>query len=97
MLSRDGKEGYSFDSLSGGTREQFSAAVRLAMADILSENFDKKLPVVFDDAFANSDSKRIVNIQPMLYLASKNGIQVIVLTCHPELYVPLGAKQVLLN
>ena len=97
MISRDGREAFSFDSLSGGTKEQFSAAIRLAMAEVLATDFDNKLPIVFDDAFTNSDKGRIRRIQPMLDLASSRGVQVIVLTCHPESYASLGAKKVMLN
>jgi DNA repair exonuclease SbcCD ATPase subunit len=97
LISRDGKEAYNFESLSGGTKEQFSAAIRLAMAEVLSADFDNKLPVVFDDAFTNSDKGRIRKIQPMLDLAARHGLQVIVLTCHPEAYASLGAKKVMLN
>jgi DNA repair exonuclease SbcCD ATPase subunit len=97
LISRDGKEAYNFESLSGGTKEQFSAAIRLAMAEVLSADFDNKLPVVFDDAFTNSDKARIKRIQPMLDLAASRGVQVIVLTCHPEAYASLGAKKVMLN
>ncbi|MFZ9220894.1 MAG: AAA family ATPase [Sediminibacterium sp.] len=97
LISRDGKEAYNFESLSGGTKEQFSAAIRLAMAEVLSADFDNKLPVVFDDAFTNSDKGRIKKIQPMLDLAARHGLQVIVLTCHPEAYASLGAKKVMLN
>lgn len=97
LISRDGREAFSFDSLSGGTKEQFSAAIRLAMAEVLATDFDNKLPIVFDDAFTNSDKGRIRRIQPMLDLASSRGVQVIVLTCHPESYASLGAKKVMLN
>jgi DNA repair exonuclease SbcCD ATPase subunit len=97
LISRDGKEAYSFESLSGGTKEQFSAAIRLAMAEVLSADFDNKLPVVFDDAFTNSDKGRTKKLQRMLDLAARHGLQVIVLTCHPEAYASLGAKQVMLN
>ena len=97
LISRDGLGTFSFDTLSGGTKEQFSAAVRLAMAEVLSADFDGKLPILFDDAFTNSDENRILKIQPMLDRASQKGVQVIVLTCHPDAYSRLGAKQVMLN
>jgi DNA repair exonuclease SbcCD ATPase subunit len=97
LISRDNMGTFSFDSLSGGTKEQFSAAVRLAMAEVLSADFDDRLPILFDDAFTNSDENRILNIQPMLDRASQKGVQVIVLTCHPAAYANLGAKQVMLN
>jgi uncharacterized protein YhaN len=67
------------------------------MAEVLSADFDNKLPVVFDDAFTNSDKGRTKKLQRMLDLAARHGLQVIVLTCHPEAYASLGAKQVMLN
>jgi DNA repair exonuclease SbcCD ATPase subunit len=53
-LSRPGfgNSPFEFDDLSGGTREQTAAAVRLAMAEVLAADHGGCLPVVFDDAFA---------------------------------------------
>lgn len=97
LISRDKYGTFNFEALSGGTKEQFSAAVRLAMAEVLSADFDNKLPIVFDDAFTNSDKTRILEIQPMLDRASQKGVQVIVLTCHPDAYAKLGVKEIELN
>ena len=88
---------FPFDSLSGGTKEQVAAAVRLAMAEVLAEASDGKLPLVFDDAFANTDPDRIVKLQRMLDLAADRGLQIIVLTCTPAEYSNLGAKQIILD
>lgn len=85
---------FGFDSLSGGTKEQVAAAMRLAMAEILSRGFGDCLPVVFDDAFAYSDPERVQTLQRMLDLAAERGLQVIVLTCAPSDYAALGAKQI---
>ncbi|SFM18969.1 AAA family ATPase [Nitrosomonas communis] len=82
----------SFDSLSGGTREQVAAAVRLAMAEFLAANHDGKLPIVFDDAFAYSDPERVKTLQRMLDLAAERGLQVIILSCNPADYAGLGAQ-----
>ncbi len=82
---------FPFDTLSGGTREQVAAAVRLAIAELLAAGFDGTLPVVFDDAFAHSDPERIKDLQRMLDLAVRNGLQVIILTCTPADYTTLGA------
>lgn len=95
-ITRKNNETFSFDTLSGGTKEQFSAAVRLAMAEVLSSDYDNKLPIVFDDAFTNTDQERLSKIQPMLDRASEKGIQVIVLSCNPADYVTLGAQQIAL-
>ena len=54
---RRGKEFYDFDQLSGGMKEQLTAALRLSMADVLKSEHDGCLPLVFDDAFTNSDPK----------------------------------------
>jgi hypothetical protein len=88
---------FDFSSLSGGTREQLAAAVRLAMAELLAENHSGCLPVVFDDAFTNSDPDRVLALQRMLDLAASRGLQIIVLTCTPTDYTTLGAKAILLE
>lgn len=70
--------------MSGGTREQVADAVRLALAELLSEQSEVSvLPVFFDDAFAYSDPDRVENIQRMLNRAALRGLQVTVLTCSP--------------
>jgi uncharacterized protein YhaN len=83
-----------FDLLSGGTREQVAAAVRLAIAELLSANHDNALPVVFDDAFAYADPERVQTLQRMLDLGASRGLQIIVLSCNPADYAALGARQV---
>jgi hypothetical protein len=87
---------WDFSSLSGGTREQVGAAFRLAMAEILAEAHDGTLPIIFDDAFTNSDATRQLKLQRLLDLAADRGLQVIVFSCTPEDYVGLGARQVAL-
>jgi energy-coupling factor transporter ATP-binding protein EcfA2 len=84
-----------FQHLSAGTREQTAAAVRLAMAEVLAEEHGGCLPVVFDDAFTNSDPDRVQKLQRMLDLAAGRGLQVIVLSCNPSEYTGLGAKTVM--
>ena len=44
----------------------------------------KKLDSLFDDAFVNSDPERIEAVQRVLYLASRRGLQIIVLSCNPK-------------
>ena len=86
----------SFESLSGGTKEQLSAAVRLAVTELLAADHDHSLPIVFDDAFAYSDPERVNTLQRMLDLGASRGLQVIVLSCNPSDYASLGAKHVTL-
>jgi len=86
-----------FDVLSGGTREQVAAAVRLAIAELLSADHGNVLPVVFDDAFAYADPERVQTLQRMLDLGASRGLQIIVLSCNPADYAALGARQVSLK
>jgi uncharacterized protein YhaN len=88
---------FHFDSLSGGAKEQVAAAVRLAMAEVLAQEHDHCLPLVFDDAFAYSDPVRVKTLQDMLGLAAERGLQIIVLTCNPSDYTNLGARQISLR
>ena len=82
-----------FEKLSGGTKEQVAAAVRLAIAELLAEEHGGCLPVVFDDAFVNTDPERIKTVQRMLDLAAVRGLQIIVLTSNPSDYAGLGGKE----
>lgn len=93
-LIRPGGVSFGFDTLSGGTREQVAAAVRLAMAEILAADHGGCLPLVFDDAFAYADPERVESLQRMLDLAATRGLQVIVLTCTPRDYIALGAREI---
>ena len=77
---------YDFTELSGGMREQLAAAVRLAMADVLRSGHDGCLPLIFDDAFTNSDPARIEGIKAMLQQAVDRGLQIILLSCDAEPY-----------
>lgn len=93
-VTRTGGSGgtFPFDGLSGGTREQVAAAVRLAIAEVLAAEHDGCLPVIFDDAFAYADSERLRTLQRMLDRAAARGLQVILLTCTPLEYAGLGAQ-----
>jgi uncharacterized protein YhaN len=56
------------------------------MADVLKDAHDGCLPLVFDDAFTNSDPERIDLVKRMLSTAVERGLQVVLLTCAPEAY-----------
>jgi len=92
-----GKEFYDFDQLSGGMKEQLTAALRLSIADVLKSQHDGCLPLVFDDAFTNSDPKRVEVVKKMLQSAVDNGLQIILLTCDPNAYEKFADKYVLLK
>lgn len=93
LVSREGANlgTFEFEVLSSGAREQIGVAVRLAMAQVLAASHGGCLPVVLDDAFANSDPERVRELQRMLDLAAAKGLQIIVLTCNPNDYRALGA------
>ncbi|MEC7737857.1 MAG: AAA family ATPase [Cyanobacteriota bacterium] len=83
---RRGGEFYDFHQLSGGMKEQLTAALRLSIADVLKGSHDGCLPLVFDDAFTNSDPERVRIVKQMLSTAVDRGLQVILLTCDPRAY-----------
>ena len=89
---RQGQESFLFERLSGGTREQVAAAVRLALAEVLVPAYDGALPMVFDDAFTNSDPERIEGLKRMLERASAKGVQVLLLSCTPNDYSDLANR-----
>ena len=94
---RRSNESYPFSQLSGGMREQLAAALRLAMADVLKGGHDGCLPLIFDDAFTNSDLERLAGLKAMLQEAVRGGLQVILLSCHPERYADLEAQRLQLG
>ena len=86
---RQANQTYGFDQLSGGMREQLSAALRLAMAEVLLPSFDDTLPLVFDDAFTAADPSRLTGVLRMLRRGADQGIQLILLSCSPDDYSSL--------
>ncbi|KMM17360.1 ATP-binding protein [Synechococcus sp. GFB01] len=88
QLSQGG-EGFRFEELSGGMREQLNGALRLAMAELLQPAYDGVLPLLFDDAFTSSDPSRLSGLRRMLELAIEQGLQIVLLSCTPDLYAPL--------
>ena len=83
----------SFDKLSGGAKEQFSAAIRLAMAEVLSQPHGGHLPVLFDDTFSYTDSENLNKVHLMLNHAAEKGLQVILFTHAPSLFKAMGADE----
>ncbi len=84
----------SFQQLSGGTREQVGIAFRLAVAEIIASGHDGTLPVVLDDAFANSDPNRLAGLRRMIAHAVNRGLQIIIASCNPSDYALLGGLTV---
>lgn len=88
---RQGSEAYDFDRLSGGMCEQLAAGRRPALAEVLHPAYASGLPLVFDDAFTNSDRERLVGLKHMLRRGMEQGIQILLLSCQPQDYRDLDA------
>lgn len=80
--------GEPWDRLSGGTREQLSVIVRLALARVLARD-QRPLPLILDDTLGWTDDHRLEHMARILRNASKE-LQIIVLTCHPTRFHGLG-------
>lgn len=83
-----------FDYLSGGAKEQIAAAARLAIAEVLASDSSDGLPIIFDDAFSYTDSRRLDALPLMIEHAIDAGLQIIIVTCNPLQYAALGATTV---
>ncbi len=84
-----------FESLSGGAREQLGLVLRVAAAQLVSD--DGGVPLLLDDALGYSDAARLEALGAVLALAGER-CQVIVLTCMPERYRHVaGARHVRLD
>ena len=72
----DGERRIPANRLSRGTVEQIYFCIRMAAAEILTE---EPVPVILDDVFAFYDDKRLESVLKWL---SGQGKQVIIFTCH---------------
>ena len=89
---QQGIQRYGFEQLSGGMREQLATALRLALAEVLLPGYDGCLPLIFDDAFTNSDPKRLGGLHRMLGRGLAKGAQIILLSCNPADYQEFATK-----
>lgn len=78
------------DVFSIGTQEQMLLLARLALAQFLSS--EERQLVVLDDALVNSDGLRRQRILQLL-AAARDRFQLLILTCHPEMYEQLPGKR----
>lgn len=67
-------------AMSSGTRDAAYISLRFALIDLLY--LSARPPVIFDEAFARLDDKRLSGILGILNEFSNEGTQVIILTCH---------------
>lgn len=82
----------SFDSLSGGTKEQLSLIARLACAMIVGKN-GGGAPLILDDALGYTDPERLKLMGAVLAKAGQV-CQIIILTCMPDRYRNVGEAAV---
>ncbi|MEX3854747.1 AAA family ATPase [Paraburkholderia sp. BR10923] len=90
MLDRDGRAEL-LDALSFGTREQLGILTRLAYADLLQASGRPTL-LMLDDAAVHTDAARRDALKRVLIDAATRH-QILVFTCHPELWDDLGVRQ----
>ena len=95
-LQREGTL-FAFNQLSGGMKEQLNAALRIAIADTLKERHGGCLPLLFDDAFTNTDTQRLKGVLEMLTQAVSRGLQIIILSCDPEPYKTIADKIIMID
>lgn len=81
----------TLDALSFGTREQIGLLTRLAYADLLKAAGRPTL-LILDDAAVHTDAARRDALKRALLDAATRH-QILVFTCHPELWDDLGVRQ----
>ncbi|MFC6312757.1 GTP-binding protein [Paraburkholderia dipogonis] len=81
----------TLEALSFGTREQLGILTRLAYADLLKASGRPTL-LMLDDAAVHTDAGRRDAIKRALIDAATRH-QILVFTCHPELWDDLGVRQ----
>ncbi|MGF6245337.1 chromosome segregation ATPase [Paraburkholderia sp. GAS38] len=89
-LQREGRID-TLDALSFGTREQMGILTRLAYADLLKAAGRPTL-LMLDDAAVHTDGTRRDALKRALLDAATRH-QILLFTCHPELWDDLGVKQ----
>jgi energy-coupling factor transporter ATP-binding protein EcfA2 len=77
-----GQRRFELDELSDGTRAQLFIAVRLAFVEQGEKGL--RLPLFFDEAFANADTERGRKIMESLLEISRQGRQIFFFTSQPE-------------
>jgi uncharacterized protein YhaN len=79
-----------FDQLSGGTREQLSVIVRLALARVMARD-QRPLPLILDDTMGWTDDGRFLSMVQILRDAARE-LQILLLTCHPARFERFQAE-----
>lgn len=93
-FTRDGEK-HDFETLSDGTQEQLSVLVRVAYAELLSEQ-SEGVPLVLDDPLVYSDDARLESLCRVLERAAQK-MQIVLLTCRPLAFQKLSGHRVNLS
>lgn len=80
------------DHISGGEQEQLYLALRLALADILTE--EEPQLVVLDDVLLATDTARLSRILALIE-ERRRRMQFLILTCHPERFSALSGARLI--
>lgn len=86
-IGRTRAEAHAFPWLSQGAREQLLLCLRIAVALELAS--DEPQVLILDDVLVNTDSARQKRVLDVLASVTP-GLQVIILTCHPDRYLAVG-------
>lgn len=86
--SRDADADVDLQVLSGGEQEQVHLAIRLALAELLTKEADRRELVVLDDVLTATDDERLARVLGILDEMKKHA-QFLILTSHPERYKSL--------
>ncbi len=92
---REGGYEESFKHLSMGTQEQIAVLVRLAFAEMITEQ-GYPATVVLDDALVFSDDRRMGRMFDILNMVGRQ-VQIIVLTCREQLFEGIGGQHLSLR
>lgn len=83
--------GRAAQQISAGARDQLYLAVRLAVSEYLSRG-RVALPLLIDDAFANSDDHRVALTMKLLLEHFSRQHQIVLVTCHRRRFETLAER-----
>lgn len=86
-IGRERDAVHAFELLSQGAREQLLLCLRLAVAQELAT--DEPQSLILDDVLVNTDPVRQERVLDLLGTLS-GGLQILILTCHPDRYRGIG-------
>ncbi len=87
FLLRDGRR-IEHEQLSAGAQEQLALMLRVAAVRLWarSQGEGASVPLLLEDPLTETDARRFPELARFLVEAAEDGVQVVLLTCHPEPY-----------